>query len=589
MSKHNAEPREVPAFERRPLDSQEPITRIGGGSLGGKARGLVLAHDLLAAEFDASDETLMIGVPHLTVLATDVFDAFMERNDLDSIAFSDAPDDRIAHAFQRADLPVEVVGDLRALASTARTPLAVRSSSLLEDALFRPFAGVYETKMTPCNQPDPAQRYQRLLEAIKFVYASTYLSTAQDYIRAAGEDPRREKMAVILQQIVGTRHGDRFYPDLSGVCRSYNYYPVGRGRPEEGVVQLALGLGKSIVDGGLSWSYCPARPRSPPPFGSVGDLLKNTQTRFWAVNLGPAPEYDPIVETEYLVHSDLAAAEYDATLGFVASTYDARSDRLYPGVGRSGPRALNFAPLLEQNRFGFNQVVPRLLAACERALLAAVEIEFALTLPHPAGPDRARFGFLQVRPMVVSQTQVEVSEEELNGSDVLVASISGMGNGTDESIADVVYVRPETFDARHTPAIARALQESNVRLMGEGRPYLLIGFGRFGSSDPWLGIPVNWGQIAGARAIVEAGLPGLFVEPSQGSHFFHNLSSFEVSYLTVPVGALRGIDFEWLDRQAAVSETEFVRHVRLAAPLLLRVDGRTGRGVIRRSRENPTG
>ena len=582
MSKRRPETRDVPRFERGFFHTLESITQIGTGFLGGKAEGLVLAHELLGSEQGPKQTDMTIAVPRLTVLATDVFDAFMQHNELGQIAFSDAPDDRIAHAFQRAELPVEVVGDLRALANQVRSPLAVRSSSLLEDALFRPFAGVYETKMTPCNQPDPGLRFQRIVEAIKFVYASTFFSSARDYVRATGEDPHDEKMAVIIQEVVGTRHGDRFYPDLSGVCRSYNYYPTGRSRPDEGIINLALGLGKSIVDGGVTWSYCPARPRTPPPFGSVRDLLRNTQTQFFAVNMGKAPAYDPIGEAEYLIKAELAAAEYDDTLRLLASTYDPQADRLYPGVGRPGPRALNFAPLLAMNSFGFNQLIQSLLAVCEQSVGAAVEIEFAVTLPHPAGPDRAQLGFLQVRPMVVPELTVDVSEAELTSCDVLVASTSAMGNGTDESIRDVVYVKPDVFEARHTPAIARALQQLNSRLLDQGRPYLLIGFGRWGSSDPWLGIPVNWGHICGARAIVEATLPNMLVDPSQGSHFFHNLSSFQVSYLTVPGRTGRGVDFDWLNGQTREADLEFVRHVRLSAPLRLSVDGRTGRGVIRR-------
>ncbi|MFH0944153.1 MAG: PEP/pyruvate-binding domain-containing protein [Planctomycetota bacterium] len=583
MAERKFQTPEVPRFEREFFEPGKPLTRIGDGSIGGKTQGLAFARDLLASEFGHEFEDVDIAVPTLTVLGTDIFDSFMRSNGLHEISLSGDPDDRIAHAFQQAELPVEVVGDLRAVVERVHSPLAVRSSSLLEDAMFRPFAGVYETKMTPNNQPDPATRFRRLLEAIKYVYASTYFGAAKDYIRATDEDPRSEKMAVIIQEVVGTRHGDRFYPDLSGVCRSYDYYPTGRTRPEEGVVNLALGLGKAIVDGGVVWSYCPARPRKPPPFGSTRDLLRNTQTTFWSVNMGQITEYDPIAETEYLSKHDLAAADYDNTLRLVASTYDAQSDRLSPGVGVRGPRVLNFAPLLGMNSFGFNDLLRRLLAACEGATGTPVEIEFAMTFPHAAGRERARLGFLQVRPMVVSDTEVDVSDVEISARDALVASTRVMGNGTDESIRDIVYVKPDVFDARHTRVIAQELQQMNAALLAEGRPYLLIGFGRWGSSDPWLGIPVVWGQICGARAIVEATLPNMLVDPSQGSHFFHNISNFQVSYFTVREGDGTGnVDFGWLAGQAFAYDTEFVRHVRLDESLLVKVDGRTGRGVILR-------
>jgi hypothetical protein len=346
-------------------------------------------------------------------------------------------------------------------------------------------------------------------------------------------------------------------------------------------VNLALGLGKTIVDGGISWSYSPARPKLPPPFASAGDLLKNTQTRFWAVNMGQVPSYDPIRETEYLVHANLTDAEYDGTLTYLASTYDARSDRLSPGVGIKGPRAINFAPLLDLDRYPLNRLVRTVLQSCEQTLDAAVEIEFAMTFPRDRDEEPARFGFLQVRPMVVSEERVDLSDEDMDGTDVLLSSRRVMGNGLVDDIQDVVFVRPDSFDAKHTRQIAGELERLNTPLFAAGRPYLLIGFGRWGSSDPWLGIPVNWGQICGAKVIVEATLPNMNVEPSQGSHFFHNISSFEVSYFTVSHHAQPGINWNWLSQCRVVDEASFVRHVELEHPLLVKVDGRIGAGTIR--------
>jgi hypothetical protein len=564
----------VPRFDRSFFTSEERITQIGDGALGGKARGLLLARGILRQTEPPPE--FRVTVPRMAVIATDVFDAFMNRNALDAVVASDRPDDRLALAFQRAELPVEIVGDLRALVEAAHTPLAVRSSSLLEDALYRPFAGVYETKMIPNNQPDADTRFRKLAEAVKLVYASTFFGAARSYRRATGLESENEKMAVIVQEVVGRRHGDRFYPEVSGVGRSYNFYPTGAARPEEGVVSLALGLGKTIVDGGQCWSYSPAHPSSPPPYGSASELLDNSQTSFWAVNMGRPPEYDPIAETEYLLHGSISDAEQDDTLRHLASTYDAGSDRLSPGIGGRGPRALTFAPLLVLRQRPLNELLKALIEACEQDLQGPVEIEFALSL----GEEPAELGFLQVRPMVVSNERVEIPESDLEAPGLLLASRRAMGNGRIDDIRDVVYVKPDGFEARFTPAVAAELEQMNSRLLDEERPYLLIGFGRWGSSDPWLGIPVLWEQISGARAIVEATLPDMNVEPSQGSHFFHNISSLGVSYLTVPHHAQPPIDWAWLDAQPSAAEAEYVRHIRLHQPLLVKVDGRVGRGAI---------
>jgi hypothetical protein len=572
--------KDLPIFSRAFLGASEPFSRIGDGEFGGKARGLIFIEDVVRSTFDSTAfPGIQIGIPRSIVIATDVFDAFMERNRLYDVALSDLPDDRIALAFQEADLPAEIVGDLRALVEGVRLPLAVRSSSLLEDALFRPFAGIYATKMIPNNQPDPAARFKKLVEAIKFVYSSVFSKSAKSYIRTTDKTIRDEKMAVLIQEVVGERWNDRFYPQLSGVARSYNFYPTGPSRPDEGVVNLALGLGKTVVDGGVTWAYSPAHPKAPPPFGGVSDLLKNTQTEFWAVNMGKPPAFDPIAETEFLVKGDLQDAEYDDTVRLLASTLDPRSERIVPGTGPDGPRILNFAPILVHEEIPLNMLIKTLLATCEDAVGANVEIEFAMAWPRGA-PLSMRFGFLQVRPMVVSDEKVEIDDAELSAPNLLAASNRVMGNGTVEGVRDVVYVKPDRFEAKHTRSIAGDLERLNRSLQDDGRPYLLIGFGRWGSADPWLGIPVDWGQICAAKVIIEATLPTMNVDPSQGSHFFHNISSFKVSYLSVRFDRERPIDWKWLDGQEPAAETEFVRHVRLRAPLRIKVDGRTGRGGI---------
>jgi pyruvate phosphate dikinase-like enzyme len=573
---------DLPAFDRNFWDGTFCFTRIGNGSLGGKASGLVFIKDLLSQAVDPGVfPGVEVDVPTMAVVATDCFSNFIQLNHLSDLNFDEMSDDNIGHAFQQADFPPELLGDLRALSEQVKTPLAIRSSSLLEDTLEHPFAGVYATKMIPNNQLDADTRFRKLLEAIKFVYASTYFREARDYIRTTGCEPAQEKMAVILQEVVGRRHGDRFYPDLSGVGRSYNFYCSAPALPNDRVVNLALGLGKTIVDGGVSWTYSPAYPRKPPPFASIDEMFRATQTEFWAVNMGKPPAYDPVSETEYMLRASLADADADGTLRFVASTFDPGRNRVVPGTGARGPRILDFAPLLVLGQFPLNDIVKALLQAAESALSAEVEIEFAAIMERSAvGPAKLRLGFLQVRPMAVSSDVIDVAADDLVSPQAIVASDRVMGNGLEAAICDIVFVRPENFSLMRTPEIAGELATINRQLVDEHRSYVLIGFGRWGSSHPSLGIPVDWSQISGARAIVEATLPDMNVELSQGSHFFHNLTSFRAMYFMVRHDVEFPIRWEWLNRQPVVSETEFVRHVRLPAPVSVRVDGRTGRGVI---------
>jgi len=571
----------VPEFDRRFFTGAERFTRIGSGEFGGKAHSLLAIRDLLASGVDPGAARLFdVHVPTLTVITTDLFDAFMQANGLRDRIGPGVPDRRIALAFQEADLPVDLLGDLWALIAQVHTPLAVRSSSLLEDALGQPFAGVYATKMIPNNQHDAQTRFRKLVEAIKFVYASTFFENARHYRRLTGH-AADDRMAVILQALVGTRHRDRFYPDVSGVARSYSFYRSGRARPEDGVVNLALGLGKTIVDGGITWSYSPSFPHATPPYASVRDLLRQTQLDFWAVEMGRPPAFDPTAEAEYLVKCPLAAADEDGTLRLLASTYDPRSDRLSMGTGLRGPRALTFAPLLVLDEYPLNALLQSLMRQCQASLGAPVEIEFAITFPEEGADGPARFGFLQVRPMAVSDEVVTLDLDALDPAETLVASDRVMGNGAVGNILDVVYVKPESFEARHTPAVAMDVARLNLRLLDAHRPYLLIGFGRWGSSDPWLGIPVTWSQIGGARAIVESTLPSMNVDLSQGSHFFHNISSFNVSYFSVAFDGAHPVAWDRLAAEPAEDETNFVRHVRLARPLLVEVDGRQGVGAVR--------
>ncbi|HSL20971.1 MAG TPA: PEP/pyruvate-binding domain-containing protein [Vicinamibacterales bacterium] len=574
MAYDSAASPDVPPFQRRFFGAPEPFTRIGDGPVGGKAAGLLFMRGVLGAL--APPGRVQFTIPTLTVLTTEVFERFVQQNGLAELGASEMPDDRIALAFQRGDLPADLVGDLRALIEQVHTPLAVRSSSLYEDALARPFAGVYATKMIPNNQPDADSRFRRLLEAIKFVYASTYFADARAYRQAVG-CPDADRMAVVIQEVVGRRHGPRFYPDVSGVARSFSFYRAARARPEDGVVSLALGLGRTIVDDGVAWSFSPRFPAAPPPVSSPRELAEVTQMTFWAVNMGQPPEHDPIRETEYLLRATLADAEADGPLRYVASTWDASRDRLTPGVGTRGPRVVDFAPLLALREWPLNEAVTTLLRGAERAVGQPVEIEFALTIDERA--DLVRIGFLQVRPMMAADEQIDLPEADLERVDALVASDMVLGNGTLEGLRDVVYVRPDRFAPGQSRAAGAEIARRNLAAVQDGSPYVLIGFGRWGTADPWLGIPLPWAQVAGARVIVEATLGGYSVEMSQGSHFFHNIASAGVSYFSVSPPRGR-IDWGWLEGRPAVYEGDFVRHVRLDSPLRVLVDGRSGRGVI---------
>ena len=580
----------LPRFDRASFDGCGPATRIGVGPVGGKAAGLIRIHDTITTAFPASG-AFEVSIPTMSVITTEHFDRFLEENSLEEEALSRESDDAIARAFQRGRLPAEIVGDLRALANGIHAPLAVRSSSLLEDALGRPFAGVYATKMIPNNELEPDARFRKLDSAVKLVWASTYFGGARSYRDSIDVPLRRERMAVLLQEVVGRRHGDRYYPDISGVARSYGFYRFGSARPEDGIALLALGLGKTIVDGGICWTYSPAHPAAPAPFASPADLLEATQTEFWAVNMGKPPAYDPARETEYLVKGSLAEADEDGTLRLTGSTWSAASDRLVPGTGVAGPRVVNFAPLLVHEQYPLNAVLKGLLSACEKAEGGPVEIEFAATL-DPRREPPVRVGLVQVRPMVVSTELVRVTGEDRPGWKVFLSSEQVLGNGIVENIGDIVYVVPSRFDPARSRQIAAEVRASNRALLAEGRPYVLVGFGRWGSADPWLGIPVAWGDVAGAKVLVEAPRPERSIEMSQGSHFFHNISSFGVSYFSFPPGGSGTLDWKWLEGRAmadaadAAAEGPYVRHVRLAAPLRVEVDGRLGRGIIWRPDED---
>jgi len=561
--------------------SDKQISYLGGGELGGKAKGLDFINSVLETKIDRHEfPEFEIDIPKMIVIRTNVFDSFMSMNGLWDIAFSDKSDERIALAFQKADLPFSILGDLRMIINEIKRPLAIRSSSVLEDAMDEPFAGIYKTKMIPNNQPDTDGRFRKLVEAIKFVYASTYFNSAKKYIGATKHNLADEKMAVILQEVVGEQHQEKFYPEISGVACSYNFYPTVRASPEDGVVNLALGLGKTIVDGGVSWAYTPEYPEIDPPFKSINEMLKQTQLKFWSVNMGKPSEYDPITETEYMFENHFMDAQRDGTLNKLVSTYNRQSDRVWMGLSSDGPKILTFAPIINMPDSSFNKLVKVLMKVSERALSAPVEIEFAVTFPKTKG-DPYRFGFLQVRPLAVSSEEVNIMEDETIEENILVSSDMVLGNGSIKSIKDIVFIKPEKFDNKFTHIMAKEIEFIDKKLIKENKPYILIGFGRWGTTDEWAGVPVDYSQISGAKVIVEATMENMNQEMSQASHFFHNVTSFQVCYFSVPHSRQSNINWDKICSMNEIEETEFVKHVESNYPIEIEADGRIGKGVIK--------
>jgi len=450
---------------------------------------------------------------------------------------------------------------------------------LLEDSPNQPFAGVYQTYMVPNNDPDPAVRLERLVAAVKRVYASTFSTQAKAFLRMTPYRLEEEKMAVIVQEIVGSARGQRFYPDFAGVARSYNFYPTPPLRAEDGVVAVALGLGKTVVDGRSCLRFCPKHPRHIVTFSSVEDVLRNSQREFFALPLDRQPHALQEEGVE-LAPFGLDVAEADGALTALGSTYSPDNDAVYDGISRPGVRVVSFAPILKFGVFPLAEILDRLLELGAEGTSSPVEIEFAVNLSTP--PDgQPLFGFLQMRPMALSREVEQLEIGHVLSSRLLCRSSNVLGNGSIVDLRDLIVVDAERFDRGRSHEVALQVARLNALLQRESRSYLLIGVGRWGSSDPHLGIPVNWNQVAGARVIVEAGFKDLKVEPSQGTHFFQNLTSCNVGYFTVNPDAGEGfVDWDWLAGLPAASETEFVRHIRLDAPVVIKMSGKTGDGVI---------
>jgi hypothetical protein len=536
--------------------------------------------DIIVKHFpDGEYEGILINIPNMTVMLSGVFEDFMKDNNLYEIALSDASDSEIARAFQNASIGAIYSGDLRSIIESIHQPLAIRSSSIFEDSIDDPFAGVYETKMIPNNQIDNDKRFSVLMDAIKFVYSSLFFQNSKDYFKSLNRDIREERMAIIIQEVVGNRHDDLFYPTISGVIKSYNFYPTNNATHEEGIATLALGLGKTVVEGEKAWSYSPVHPTAPPPFNNNHDILKYTQTEFWSINMDHICMYDPTQETEYLCQRSIYDAEEHGTLHHVCSTFDYANDRIEIGTSSPGTRIVNFAPILKVDTIPLNNLIKQLLKVCEAESGNKVEMEFAMTA-DVSREVKPRFGFLQLRPISISDKVVEVSEELYDNPEMLIHSEQVMGNGQPDDIQNIVFVKPESFKPQATMSIAMELAEINSKLLDEKKKYLLIGFGRWGTSDPWMGIPIKWSQISGAKVIVEAILPELHFDFSQGSHFFHNMTAHSVIYFSANHQMSENIDWDWLRSHEIIEETDYVMHVKAKTPVKVFADGRTGKGVI---------
>jgi CheY-like chemotaxis protein len=559
--------------------------RIGGGSLGGKARGLAFVRHLLY-RFNSQQAFpgVHVGVPATLVLATDLFDQFLTDNDLLGFALHCNDDAEIDRRFLGATLPEPLGASLRSFLAQVHYPLAVRSSSLLEDSQYRPFTGVYETFML-ANCAGDEERYQQLAQAIKLVYASTFLQHAKAYVRATPYRLEEEKMAVIIQRLVGAPHESRFYPDISGVVRSHNFYPVPPMRVEDGIATVALGLGCAVVGGGKCLTFSPHHPRHLVQFSSVEDILQNSQTEFFALDLAHAEHLaDPVRELRERSFP-LRFAERDGTLHRLASTYSAENDAVYDGLSRPGARIVSFAPILKYEVFPLAALLIEMMRIGEEAHGRPVEIEFAVCLAPAAGAP-SEVGFLQMRPHAPAQEGDDLDIGDVPRDQLICQSSRVLGHGRMDNLCDAVVVDFHRFDRGRSQEVAEQVTALNAKLSETNTPYLLVGVGRWGSNDPWLGIPVDWDQVSGARVIVEAGFRDFRVTPSQGSHFFQNLTAYQIGYFTVNPDAGEGfVDWDWLARQPAVEENGCVRHLRFASPLSVVMNGKSSRGVIFKPRK----
>ncbi len=574
----------VAVFEKDRFDHYSNFARIGQGSLGGKGRGLAFVDSIIKKNPVCDNfEGLSISIPRTVVLCTDIFDEFMASNDLYPLALSDASDENILEAFLAAELPSRLAEDFLALFEVVGRPFAVRSSSLLEDSHYQPFAGIYATYMVPWTA-DPVQRLSWLEDAIKGVYASVFFKASKNYMTATSNVIDQEKMAVIIQEVVGEDYDGLYFPTFSGVGRSLNYYPLGDEKPDDGVAEVAVGLGKYIVDGGRGLRFSPRYPAHALQTSTLDLALRDTQRRLFALPNGEGAEFAAKVdEGASLEEKDVQDFAGKGALRYTASTYDAADNMLRDSDFGRGRRVITFANILRDKVVPLAPAIDFMLRQGQNAMQRPVEIEFAGNVFPVANGDgiRGNLYWLQIRPIIDKRNLVSDQVLELPDSRLIVRSGHALGNGMAEGVSTIVYVKPASFDSLHTAEIVPVLQKINEDMRLREKNYVLIGPGRWGSSDPALGIPVRWADISQARVVVEAATGNFRVEPSQGTHFFQNLTSLGVGYLTVDPGADSGFyDSSWLDGLDAVFDDKYVRVIEFAGSLSIAIDGRSGRGII---------
>ena len=570
----------IAKFYKERFDEYLIFSRIGDGSIGGKARGLAFVDSMIKRHnlFDKYEDVI-ITIPRTVVLSTDIFDEFMEDNNLYKIGLSDMSDEEILKNFVRSRLPFRIHEDLLAFVRVIKNPIAIRSSSLLEDSHYQPFAGIYSTYMIP-RHTDERLMIDQLSTAIKCVYASVYFKDSKAYMAATKNLIDEEKMGIVLQEVCGTRYGNRFYPSISGVARSVNFYPIDPEKAEDGVANIAFGLGKYIVEGGTTLRFSPKYPKKILQLSTPELALRDTQKTFFALDLhseGFKPSTDDGVN---ILKFRIEDAELDNSLGNIVSTFDFQSNMLRDGTMFPGKRIVTFSNILSHNTFPLADILQTILKIGQEDMNNPIEIEFAVNLNVPKGKPRI-FSFLQIRPIVEIKEKNQVKIENVSADETLIYSESALGNGFIQGIYDLIYVKPDSFDAARNPEIARMIEQLNLQMIQENRNYVLVGPGRWGSSDHWLGIPVKWPMISAARLIVEAGLPDYHIDPSQGTHFFQNLTSIQVGYFTINPYQNDGFyDTSYLDAHCACFENEYIRHIRFEKPLEIRIDGTSNKGVV---------
>jgi CheY-like chemotaxis protein len=572
----------ISEFNKYTFDPDHSFARIGTGSLGGKARGLGFLNNLIV-NYNIRDqfENTIIYVPSGVVLATDIFDQFITENGLFDFAIQCDDDKVIKEKFLEAKInSQDVINKLRDFLEIVKTPLAIRSSSLLEDSQFQPLAGVYLTLMIPNNNPDIEIRLQELIDSIKLVYASMFSQHAKNYMRTISYRLEEEKMAVIIQKVVGLERNGRFYPDFSGVGKSYNFYPIPPQKSEDGIAQVALGLGKIVVEGGNSVRFCPKYPKHLLQFYSTKETIKNAQQYFYAIDLMEefcSPHSDP---ESFVKKFQLSKAEEDGTLYWLGSTYSPENDEVYDGIAREGSRIVTFAPVLKYETFPLAAILDLLLDICSWAMGSAVELEFACNLSVPPGRPK-EFALLQMRPFVLNQEFEEVDFDISDSDSFICYSNQVLGNGIYSNLFDIVFVDIEKYDRGRSLDVAREIEYFNNKLLRENRNYILIGVGRWGSLDPWLGIPVTWDQIGAACVIVESSFKDMHITPSQGSHFFQNITSFRIGYFTIDSYHNIGfIDWDFLKSIKPFEELNFTKHLRFNKEIIVKINGQKNQGVV---------